>query len=149
MKRRTLAMLLALVMMFGLVACGGDKSTGSTDGKTPTSSTTDTTKPSTGNSGSASTEVKYKDELIFANAIDVTSVDRMENNTVIGWQIWQLMYDGLTKKDVETAEISLALAESYEMVSETEYVFKLKKGIKFHNGDELTSKDVVHTYERG
>lgn len=138
MKRRTLAMLLALVMMLGLVGCGGNDSGSSSSG----------TSSNDGSSTSTSTETTYKDELIFANAIDVTSVDRMENNTVIGWQIWQLMYDGLTVKDVETAEISLALAESYEMPSDTEYIFKLKQGIKFHNGEELTSADVVHTYER-
>jgi len=45
------------------------------------------------------------------------------------------------------------LAESWQQTSETTYVFKLRKGVKFHakapvNGRELTAEDVRYTYER-
>ena len=45
------------------------------------------------------------------------------------------------------------LAESWQQTSDTSYVFKLKKGVKFHakppvNGRELTAEDVKYTYER-
>lgn len=40
------------------------------------------------------------------------------------------------------------LAESITQVDDTHYDIKLKEGIKFHNGDELTAEDVVFTFER-
>ncbi|MDP9144788.1 MAG: ABC transporter substrate-binding protein, partial [Actinomycetota bacterium] len=45
------------------------------------------------------------------------------------------------------------LAESWQQVNDTTYVFKLKKGVRFHakppvNGRELTAEDVRYTFER-
>jgi peptide/nickel transport system substrate-binding protein len=45
------------------------------------------------------------------------------------------------------------LAESWQQTNDTTYVFKLKKGVRFHakppvNGRELTAEDVRYTYER-
>jgi len=45
------------------------------------------------------------------------------------------------------------LAESWQQTSDTTYVFKLRKGVKFHakppvNGRELTADDVRYTFER-
>ena len=43
----------------------------------------------------------------------------------------------------EDMEMEGALAESFENTSETEWVFHLRKGVKFHNGEEMTADDVV------
>lgn len=40
------------------------------------------------------------------------------------------------------------LAESVTQVDETHYDIKIHEGVLFHNGDELTSEDVVYTFER-
>ena len=45
------------------------------------------------------------------------------------------------------------LAESWQQVNDTTYVFKLKRGVRFHakppvNGRELTADDVRYTFER-
>src|SRR5512138_180160 len=45
------------------------------------------------------------------------------------------------------------LAESWQQVNDTTYVFKLKKGVRFHakppvNGRELTAEDVRYTFDR-
>ena len=40
-------------------------------------------------------------------------------------------------------------AESWTISDDgKEYVFKLRDGVTFHNGDTLTTKDVVYTYNR-
>ncbi|MEM1715516.1 MAG: ABC transporter substrate-binding protein [Thermofilaceae archaeon] len=41
------------------------------------------------------------------------------------------------------------LVESYEFVNETAIKFKLRSGIRFHDGKPLTAKDVVATFKRG
>lgn len=48
---------------------------------------------------------------------------------------------GLTSIDLK-GQIRPAAAESWVVKDEKEYTFKLKKGIKFHNSSELTSKNV-------
>lgn len=35
------------------------------------------------------------------------------------------------------------LAESWEQIDDTTWEFKIKKGVKFHNGEEMTAEDVV------
>jgi peptide/nickel transport system substrate-binding protein len=52
-----------------------------------------------------------------------------------------------------TQPVEADLAESWERQGDTVYVFKLKKGVRWHpkppvNGRELTSEDVKYTYER-
>ncbi len=52
-----------------------------------------------------------------------------------------------------TQPIENDLAESWERQGDTVYVFKLKKGVRWHNkppvnGRELTAEDVKYTYER-
>jgi peptide/nickel transport system substrate-binding protein len=52
-----------------------------------------------------------------------------------------------------TYPIEADLAESWTQPNETTYVFKLKKGVRWHpkppvNGRELTADDVKYTYER-
>ena len=40
------------------------------------------------------------------------------------------------------------LAESITQIDDTHYEVKIHEGVKFHNGDELTSEDVVYTFKR-
>ena len=40
------------------------------------------------------------------------------------------------------------LAERWEQKSPTEYVFHLRRGVRFHNGKEMDAEDVKYTYER-
>ncbi len=47
----------------------------------------------------------------------------------------------------ENMEYAMDLATEYEMVDETTYVFKLREGVKFHNGEDFTAEDVVYTFQ--
>ena len=40
------------------------------------------------------------------------------------------------------------LAESWETPDDVTYIFHLRQGVKFHNGREMTSADVVYSFER-
>ena len=40
------------------------------------------------------------------------------------------------------------LAESWKRIDERTVEFTLRKGVKFHNGDEMTADDVVFTFSR-
>lgn len=44
--------------------------------------------------------------------------------------------------------IGPGLAESWEFTDDTTLVLKLREDVKFHNGDPLTSADVIYSLER-
>jgi peptide/nickel transport system substrate-binding protein len=60
---------------------------------------------------------------------------------------WQHVIEPLVEFDYAKKGWVGVLAESWEF-RENRWVFKLKKGIKFHNGATLTSKDVVFSVEK-
>ena len=60
---------------------------------------------------------------------------------------WQHVIEPLVELDYAKKTWVGVLAESWEFQGKR-WVFKLKKGIKFHNGAPLTSKDVVFSVEK-
>jgi peptide/nickel transport system substrate-binding protein len=57
------------------------------------------------------------------------------------------MYENLLSRDVKTGELVPMLAERWQILdSGRAWRFHLRKGIRFHNGDELTAEDVKFTF---
>ncbi len=65
-------------------------------------------------------------------------------------QISAHMQEALLGKETDTLEIVPVLLEEMPEVSEDgkTYTCKLKEGVKFHNGTELTTEDVKFTFEK-
>jgi len=61
-------------------------------------------------------------------------------------RIGALLFSGLVKRDDEM-NVHGDLAESWETPDALTYVFHLRKGVRFHDGREVTSKDVKATIE--
>ena len=82
------------------------------------------------------------------------TVDPDINYTLQFWQVYQFTYDGLVafKKGngAEGFKIVPDLAEAIPQPQDggKTYVFKLRKGIKFSNGQDVTVKDVVASFQR-
>ncbi|MFS8639316.1 MAG: ABC transporter substrate-binding protein [Symbiobacteriaceae bacterium] len=57
------------------------------------------------------------------------------------------IFDGLVTRTPD-GKVVPEIAESWEQPDPTTYVFKLRRGVKFHNGEDLTADDVVFTFER-
>ena len=68
------------------------------------------------------------------------------------WQNWSMikaLFDGLMDYKPGTTELMPDLAESYTVSSDgLVYTFKLRQGVKFHNGRELTPADIKYSIER-
>jgi peptide/nickel transport system substrate-binding protein len=65
-----------------------------------------------------------------------------ESETVI-----RNMFDGLVTRDRRNG-VHLELAEAMEWLDEQTLVVKLRRGVLFHDGTEMTADDVVFTFER-
>ena len=57
------------------------------------------------------------------------------------------IYESLAVFGKNMSDIRPALAEKWEQPNPTTYVFHLRKGVKFHNGRELTADDVKTNIE--
>ena len=59
----------------------------------------------------------------------------------------EMMYDALLEWDPKL-NIRPALAESYKVVNSKRIVWNLRKGVIFHNGNELNADDVVYSFQQ-
>src|SRR5216117_580470 len=58
------------------------------------------------------------------------------------------IFDTLLRRDLKTLKLEGNLAESWRLLNETTWQFKLRRGIKFHNGDPLDAAAVKYSIER-
>ncbi|MFD0679478.1 MULTISPECIES: ABC transporter substrate-binding protein [unclassified Paenibacillus] len=85
--------------------------------------------------------------LTVANATDIESFDVQNNNNTQSEAVLVNMFDYLLKNDSSQKKVP-ALATSWEQVNDTTWRFKLRQGVKFHNGDPFTAADVKFSFER-
>ncbi|MBC2237867.1 ABC transporter substrate-binding protein [Listeria innocua] len=89
-----------------------------------------------------------KDELRIAISANPPSLDAQIANSNITAQVGYHIFEPLFAMD-ENFEPQAVLADSYEVSEDgKEYTIKLLKGVKFHNGKEMTADDVVASLNR-
>lgn len=135
--KRTLAMLLAAMMLFGLTACNStDEPTGSSAGNP--GSNTDT--PGAADAGS-----KYLNVMLGTN---VMSLDTNLATDGDSFEVIADCIDGLTQMDAEGAAIP-AIAENWDISEDgLTYTFHLRDA-KWSNGDPVTANDFVFGWRLG
>jgi peptide/nickel transport system substrate-binding protein len=87
-----------------------------------------------------------KDTLIVADQYDAHTMDPASNSLPTARACY-VLYDTLVFiRDGGSAVPGLA--ESWEFLSDTAFKFNLRKGVKFHNGDEMKASDVRYSITR-
>ncbi|WP_180899096.1 ABC transporter substrate-binding protein [Martelella soudanensis] len=82
------------------------------------------------------------------------TIDPHVNYTAEFWQVFQILYDGLVKfKQASRAEGYEIVPDLAEAIPEPQdggktYVFKLRDGLKFADGTDVTAEDVVASFQR-
>ena len=125
--KKAISLLLALLMVLSLVACGG--------------------KDDSSNNGG---DAVIQDRLVIANGGMLSILDPQNNNDLWCGHVYGMTHDKLVEYDYQEGKLvpELATEWSYDDATMT-YTFKLREDVTFHNGEKFTAQDVIYTYERG
>jgi len=85
--------------------------------------------------------------LKWAAQNDILTLDPHSQNHATTHSILQHTYEGLTRY-TRDYKIEPSLAVSWKQMSDTQWRFNLRKGVKFHDGSPFTADDVVFSFGR-
>src|ERR671919_2281813 len=88
-----------------------------------------------------------KDTLTVALVSHAATLDPHMHFERVGILVNINMFDSLIHKNAKL-EYEPSLATSWKPLTDTQWEFKLRKGVKFHNGDTMTAQDVKYSFER-
>ena len=102
---------------------------------------TDTYTPDPNATPGGAITITYKD--------DVATLDPAIGYDWQNWSMIKSLFDGLMDYVPGTTDLRPGLAESYEISEDgLAYTFRLRPGVAFHNGREMTAADVVYSLSR-
>lgn len=104
-------------------------------------------KQNTGGDGNSSGMKQNSIKAALAGATELNSLDPVNADQSATWAVIYSMMEGLVDFD-DKMNLQPELATDWKYLSDTELKFNLRKGVKFHNGDSFTGKDVKFTLER-
>src|SRR5438309_2953241 len=95
----------------------------------------------------ASAQTTQKRELVTAQGGDVSKFDPHYSTSSNDVRVSFNLFDNLTSRHPD-GKLYPGLAAEWKLEGPTTWRFKLRQGVKFHNGDPLTSADVKYSIER-
>ena len=140
MKKKILTLLAAVCLLSAVLSgCGGGSQAG----------TTENTDQSTNMAADGAEARAAAGELNVGIAQDLdSSLDPHKNVKAGTREVMFNVFEGLLKPDA-SGNLNPAVAESYTVSDDhLLYTFKLRSGVKFHNGQDVTPEDVIWSYQR-
>ncbi|MFB0972822.1 MAG: ABC transporter substrate-binding protein [Neofamilia sp.] len=128
-----------ILILETLVSCGPKQTQTQT-----TETKTEGEKPAP--TGESAGEIKA--EVVIGLAGDTLSMDPYVYNETISNAVLHHMYEPLilTGRDMDLLP---GLAESWELSDDLmTWTFKLREGVKFHDGSDFTAEDVIFSFDR-
>jgi ABC-type transport system substrate-binding protein len=141
LRFRTRATILVACSAIVLAACGGSE-------QNPSDVATPQPAPAP---GPAQEEVDPRrgGVLVVSQPSEPTSIYPFRFGAVVDWNVITAMYDSLVEFDLNDYSAVPALAESWTTSSDGKtWEFKLRSGVVFHNGETLTSDNVIRSMEQ-
>src|ERR1044071_1147620 len=88
-----------------------------------------------------------KDALVVGLVAHAPTLDPHMHFERIGVLVNINMFDSLLHRNTKL-EFEPSLATSWKALSETQWEFKIRKGVRFHNGEIMTAEDVKYSFDR-
>jgi peptide/nickel transport system substrate-binding protein len=86
--------------------------------------------------------------FVFGQEANINSLDQPASNTISTRNIAMNIFETLLTRDENNNPITDLAASFTESPDRLTYTFKLRQGIKFHNGKPMTSADVLASFDR-
>jgi peptide/nickel transport system substrate-binding protein len=86
-------------------------------------------------------------ELVIGTKLEPSSVDPHYHNLGPNNAVARHIFDRLVHTD-ENQRLGPGLAVSWRAINDKSWEFKLRRGVKFHDGTPFTADDVLFTFER-
>ncbi|HTF55685.1 MAG TPA: ABC transporter substrate-binding protein, partial [Planctomycetota bacterium] len=86
--------------------------------------------------------------LVIGAPAEPETLDPHMSASLPTWNIARNVFDSLLTRDLKTFGYKPGLAESHRVVNETTWQFKLRRGVKFHNGEDFNAESVKFSIER-
>ncbi|MCP4306940.1 MAG: ABC transporter substrate-binding protein, partial [bacterium] len=97
----------------------------------------------------ASSAANAAGEIVITYKDDVSTLDPAIGYDWQNWSMIKSLFDGLMDYKPGTTELIPDLAESYDISPDGKtFTFKIRPGVKFANGREVTAEDVKYSIER-
>lgn len=126
--KRFVSLIIVVMTLLVMTACGNNKQV------------SDDVKETSGSKSS-------KDHLIVALPSDPANFDPNDNSIQMVHAMKRQIYEPLLMRDYE-GQLQPLLAESWEYEDDYTIIFHIRKGVKFHNGEELKASDVIFSLKR-
>ena len=80
--------------------------------------------------------------VVIAQGVDPTTLDMMNQQETPASNVGAQIFDTLVERDQSLKIIPALAAELPKLVTPTAWEIKLRKGVKFHNGEEFNAESV-------
>src|SRR5215475_6294310 len=97
--------------------------------------------------GPAAAQTTPKKELVIAQGGDISKLDPHFSTSSNDIRVSFNVFDNLTSRHPDQ-KVYPGLAVEWKSTGPTTWTFKLRQGVKFHNGDPFTSADAKFSLER-
>ena len=87
-------------------------------------------------------------KIVIAQGVDPTSLDMMNQQEQPASNVGAQMFEALLERDQSLKLVPVLAAEMPKLVAPTTWEFKLRRGVKFHNGEEFNADAVKFSIER-
>src|SRR5215471_6988018 len=87
-------------------------------------------------------------KVVIAQGVDPTTLDIMNQQETPASVVGQHIYGKLVERDQNLKLVPALAAEMPKLVSPQVWEVKLRRGVKFHNGEDFTADSVKFSLER-
>jgi peptide/nickel transport system substrate-binding protein len=88
-----------------------------------------------------------KDTIVLVQGVDPTTLDPQNHMETPAWNVQLNIFDSLFQRTPDIKRENL-LAESHRLVNDRIWEFKIRKGVKFHNGEDCKAENFKFTFDR-